>query len=62
MVTPIVRRIEGAEQVSRAAAEEFIRLARSAIVARGRFTVALSGGSTPRCRQPAQATWRGRRA
>jgi 6-phosphogluconolactonase len=31
-----------------AAAEEFIRLARAAIGAQGRFTVALSGGSTPK--------------
>lgn len=31
-----------------AAAEEFIRLARAAIGAHGRFTVALSGGSTPK--------------
>lgn len=31
-----------------AAAEEFIRIGRTAIGAQGRFTVALSGGSTPR--------------
>lgn len=31
-----------------AAAEEFVRLGRTAIAERGRFTVALSGGSTPR--------------
>ena len=31
-----------------AAAEEFIRVGRTAIGAQGRFTVALSGGSTPR--------------
>lgn len=30
------------------AAEEFVRLGRAAIAERGRFTVALSGGSTPR--------------
>jgi 6-phosphogluconolactonase len=30
------------------AAEEFVRVGRAAIAARGRFTVALSGGSTPR--------------
>src|ERR1700678_1175417 len=30
-----------------AAAEEFVRVARDAIGAQGRFTVALSGGSTP---------------
>lgn len=32
----------------RAGAEEFIRCAREAIAGRGRFTVALSGGSTPK--------------
>src|SRR5882672_2388774 len=31
-----------------AAAEEFVRLGRAAIAEHGRFTVALSGGSTPR--------------
>ena len=31
-----------------AAAEEFVRLARTAIGAQGRFTVALAGGSTPK--------------
>ncbi len=31
-----------------AAAEEFVRAARTAIGAQGRFTVALSGGSTPK--------------
>src|ERR1700694_656656 len=31
-----------------AAAEEFIRVARTAIGAQGRFTVALAGGSTPK--------------
>src|SRR3979490_3256648 len=31
-----------------AAAEEFVRVARAAIGAQGRFSVALSGGSTPR--------------
>jgi 6-phosphogluconolactonase len=34
--------------LNRAAADEFIRVARAAIEARGRFTVALSGGSTPK--------------
>jgi 6-phosphogluconolactonase len=32
----------------RASAEEFVRVGRGAIAERGRFTVALSGGSTPR--------------
>jgi 6-phosphogluconolactonase len=48
MSTATIRKVEDAEQVSRTAAEEFVRLAREAIGARGRFTVALSGGSTPR--------------
>lgn len=34
--------------LSRAGAEEFLRVGRAAIADRGRFTVALSGGSTPR--------------
>jgi len=34
--------------VAAAAAREFVRLAAEAIAARGRFTVALAGGSTPR--------------
>src|SRR5262245_14242128 len=37
-----------AEAVSQAAAREVERLATEAIVARGKFTVAMSGGSTPR--------------
>jgi len=48
MSIPIVRTFADAEAVSRAAAEEFVRRAAEAIPARGRFTVALSGGSTPR--------------
>jgi 6-phosphogluconolactonase len=48
MSNPVVRRFVDAEQVSRAAADEFIRCAREAVVVTGRFTVALSGGSTPR--------------
>src|SRR5690348_13317449 len=34
-------------ELSRAGADEFSRCAREAIAARGRFSVALSGGSTP---------------
>jgi 6-phosphogluconolactonase len=34
--------------LNRAAADEFIRVARAALEARGRFTVALAGGSTPK--------------
>ena len=48
MSAPVVRRFADAEAVSRAAAEEFVRRAAEAVQARGRFTVALSGGSTPR--------------
>lgn len=48
MVVPEVRRVADKEAVSREAAEEFERLARAAIATKGRFTVALSGGSTPK--------------
>src|SRR5262249_59424064 len=48
MSNPIIRRFPDPEQLSRAAAEEFIRRAKVAGAARGRFTVALAGGSTPR--------------
>ena len=37
-----------AEQLARAAAELFVKVASESISARGRFRVALSGGSTPR--------------
>ncbi|HET8579038.1 MAG TPA: 6-phosphogluconolactonase [Methylomirabilota bacterium] len=43
-----IRVLADPEAVSRAAAEDFTALARAAIGARGRFCVALSGGSTPR--------------
>ena len=43
-----VRVFADAETLSRAAAREFIALCRQAVDARGRFTVALAGGSTPR--------------
>ena len=36
------------EELSRAAAEKFVELARSSIAANGSFTVALAGGSTPK--------------
>ena len=36
------------EALARAAAEQFVTLAREAIARRGRFSVALAGGSTPR--------------
>jgi 6-phosphogluconolactonase len=44
----VVRRFADAEAVSRAAAEEVVCRARDAIAARGRFTIALAGGSTPK--------------
>jgi 6-phosphogluconolactonase len=43
-----IRRYPDAEAVSRAAAQDLVDVARAAIAARGRFCVALSGGSTPR--------------
>jgi 6-phosphogluconolactonase len=43
-----VRRYPDAETLSRAAAGDFVELARQAVERRGRFSVALAGGSTPR--------------
>ena len=43
-----IRRFPDPEGVSRAAAQDLVELARAAIAERGRFCVALSGGSTPR--------------
>jgi len=43
-----IRRLPDPEAVSRAAAQDLVELARAAIADRGRFCVALSGGSTPR--------------
>jgi 6-phosphogluconolactonase len=37
-----------AEELAQKAAEQFVALAGAAIARSGRFTVALSGGSTPR--------------
>ena len=51
MTMPSTRTIEvlaSAADLFHAAAEEFVRVARAAIGAQGRFTVALSGGSTPK--------------
>jgi len=45
---PDVRVFPDLLSLSRAAAAEFVALAREAVQARGLFTVALSGGSTPR--------------
>lgn len=43
-----IKTVDDLASLSRAGAEEFSRCAREAIAARGRFSVALSGGSTPR--------------
>ncbi|MBV9183175.1 MAG: 6-phosphogluconolactonase [Acidobacteria bacterium] len=45
---PKVRVFDSAQELFQGAAETFCRLGREAIQKRGRFTVALSGGSTPR--------------
>ncbi len=47
MDRPDIRILADARELSRVAAEEFVRLANEAVRARDRFTVALSGGSTP---------------
>ncbi|HWT01675.1 MAG TPA: 6-phosphogluconolactonase [Pyrinomonadaceae bacterium] len=46
--TPKVTVLGGAEEVARAAAGRFVELAQSAVSERGRFAVALAGGSTPK--------------
>jgi 6-phosphogluconolactonase len=43
-----IRILETAEEVARAAADSFTDIAIDSIVAEGRFSVALAGGSTPR--------------
>lgn len=45
---PVVRVLPGYSEICEAAAEHLARSARSAISERGRFMLALSGGSTPR--------------
>ncbi len=45
----MVRQFANLEELSRAAAEEFCWIARDAVAGRGVCTVALAGGSTPRC-------------
>ena len=45
---PDIRTYPDTHGLGRAAAEHFIAIAGSSIKARGRFSVALSGGSTPR--------------
>ena len=44
----LIRIFDDPEALSRGAAEFFVDAARDAVAARGRFSVALSGGSTPR--------------
>jgi 6-phosphogluconolactonase len=48
MSAPTVRVLPSAQELCRAAAEVFCKLGTEAIAERGRYTVALSGGSTPR--------------
>ncbi|MBN1918356.1 MAG: 6-phosphogluconolactonase [Verrucomicrobia bacterium] len=43
-----IRKFDSLSALSKAAAAQFVEAAREAIAARGRFVVALSGGSTPR--------------
>ena len=43
-----VRILENADAVCRAAAQEFVSAANEAVKEKGSFTVALSGGSTPK--------------
>jgi 6-phosphogluconolactonase len=65
MAGPTVTVMDTPEAVARGAAERFVALGREAVAARGRFTVAFSGGSTPRAlfqllaREPfrAQPAW-----
>src|SRR5437667_11381601 len=44
----IIEVLPTSAELFHAAAEEFVRIGRNAIAERGRFTVALAGGSTPR--------------
>jgi 6-phosphogluconolactonase len=45
---PEVRRLSTPQELFHAAAEEVLAVAQNAIAERGRFTIALSGGSTPK--------------
>jgi 6-phosphogluconolactonase len=45
---PAIRVVADAGALAREAAEEFVRLAREAVADKGSFSVALSGGSTPK--------------
>ena len=46
--TPNIHTFDDSEEVARAATRRFVELAHEAIAARGRFSVALAGGSTPK--------------
>lgn len=46
-MTPAIQVASNVQQLSRLAAEEFVRLAVEAVREQGQFTVALAGGSTP---------------
>lgn len=48
MATREIRKLSTPQDLFRAAAEEFIRAANDAVEKRGRFAVALAGGSTPK--------------
>ncbi|GAA6614743.1 6-phosphogluconolactonase [Scytonema sp. NUACC26] len=59
-VKPEIQVFANAEALTQAVATEFVRQAHQAIQARGRFTIALSGGSTPKSLYALLATepWR----
>ncbi|QDL06768.1 6-phosphogluconolactonase [Brasilonema octagenarum UFV-E1] len=59
-VKPEIQVFANAEALTQAAAAEFVQQAHQAIQARGRFTIALSGGSTPKSLYALLATqpWR----
>src|SRR5688500_4652596 len=48
MNRPVIRIFADVDELSEAAAREFVRCAQTAIAAREVFTVVLAGGSTPR--------------
>jgi 6-phosphogluconolactonase len=48
MPSPEIKIVSDVSELNRAGADEFVNCAISAIQARGKFSVALSGGSTPR--------------
>ena len=62
MTAPLLRRVADEPALARAAAHEIFRHASEAVRARGAFTLALTGGTTPRVlyRLLADASWRAR--